>query len=75
LIRSKASWGTSVSAKSPTVRPSTKRLGKRLKKEIEEYSEAWPAERITISDGSQVKVYSLGAGSWIWEEASSEATL
>ena len=31
--------------------------------------EAWPAEQITISDGSQVKVYPLGAGSWIWEEA------
>jgi hypothetical protein len=31
--------------------------------------EAWAAEQITISDGSQVKVYPLGAGSWIWEEA------
>lgn len=30
--------------------------------------EAWPAEQVTISDGSQVKVYPLGAGSWIWEE-------
>jgi len=31
--------------------------------------ETWPAEQIAISDGSQVKVYPLGAGSWIWEEA------
>jgi hypothetical protein len=32
-------------------------------------SEVWPAEQVTITDGSQVKVYPLGAGSWIWEEA------
>ena len=30
--------------------------------------ERWPAEEITISDGSSIKVYPLGAGSWIWEE-------
>ena len=30
--------------------------------------EVWPAEQITISDGSRIKVYRLGAGSWIWEE-------
>jgi hypothetical protein len=27
--------------------------------------EVWSAEQISISDGSQVKVYPLGAGSWI----------
>ena len=31
--------------------------------------EMWLAEQITISDGSQVRVYPLGAGSWTWEEA------
>ena len=31
--------------------------------------EMWPAEQITISDGSRIKVYGLGAGSWTWEEA------
>ena len=31
--------------------------------------ESWPGEQITISDGSRIKVYPLGAGSWIWEEA------
>ena len=31
--------------------------------------EVWPAESIAITDGSRIKVYGLGAGSWIWEEA------
>jgi len=31
--------------------------------------ERWPAEEITITDGSRIKAYALGAGSWIWEEA------
>ena len=31
--------------------------------------EAWPAEQIAIIDGTQVKVYPLGAVWWIWEEA------
>ena len=31
--------------------------------------ETWPGEQISITDSSQVKVYPLGAGSWIWEEA------
>ena len=30
--------------------------------------ETWPAEEITITDGSRIRVYPLGAGSWIWEE-------
>ena len=29
--------------------------------------EAWAAEEITITDGSRIKVYPVGAGSWIWE--------
>src|SRR5262249_26839777 len=35
----------------------------------DEEQERWSAEEITISDGSRMKVYPLGAGSWIWEEA------
>jgi hypothetical protein len=31
--------------------------------------ETWSAEEIAITDGSLIKVYPLGAGSWIWEEA------
>ncbi len=31
--------------------------------------EVWRAEEITISDGSWIRVYPLGAGSWTWEEA------
>ena|ERR1035437_2564603 len=31
--------------------------------------EVWPAEGITMTDGSRMKVYPLGAGSWIWEGA------
>ena len=31
--------------------------------------EVWPAENITISDGSQLKVYALGAGCWCWDVA------
>jgi len=34
-----------------------------------EDEETWSAEEITITDGSRIKVYPLGAGSWIWEEA------
>lgn len=30
--------------------------------------EMWLAEQITVTDGSRIKVYPLGAGSWIWEE-------
>ena len=29
--------------------------------------EVWPAEEITITDGSRMEVYALGAGSWTWE--------
>jgi len=28
--------------------------------------ERWPAEEITITDGSRIKVYAIGAGSWIY---------
>jgi hypothetical protein len=35
----------------------------------EDGEEMWPAEEITISDGSRIKVYPLGTGSWIWEGA------
>ena len=31
--------------------------------------ETWPAEEITLTDGSRIRAYPLGAGSWIWEEA------
>jgi hypothetical protein len=30
--------------------------------------EIWPAETITLPDGGTIKVYPVGAGSWIWEE-------
>jgi hypothetical protein len=30
--------------------------------------EIWPAESIAIRDGTRIKVYGLGAGSWTWEE-------
>lgn len=30
--------------------------------------EVWPAEMISLPDGGTVKVYPIGAGSWIWEE-------
>jgi hypothetical protein len=30
--------------------------------------ETWPAEEITITDGSRIRAYPLGAGSWTWEE-------
>ena len=33
--------------------------------------EIWPAEIIHLPDGGTVKVYPIGAGSWIWEEADS----
>ena len=29
--------------------------------------ETWAAEVITVGDGSRIKVYGLGAGSWMWE--------
>jgi len=28
--------------------------------------ERWPSELVTLADGSQAKVYPLGAGSWMW---------
>ena len=31
--------------------------------------ELWPVELVTISDGTRIKVYPVGAGSWTWEEA------
>ena len=33
--------------------------------------ETWPSEIIHLPDGGTVKVYAIGAGSWIWEEADS----
>ncbi len=30
--------------------------------------EVWGAEVITITDGSRIKAYPVGAGAWIWEE-------
>jgi hypothetical protein len=30
--------------------------------------EIWAGEQIAISDGSAVRVYPVGAGSWIWDE-------
>jgi hypothetical protein len=29
--------------------------------------EIWQAEEITISDGSRIKAYPVGAGAWMWE--------
>ena len=34
-----------------------------------EEEETWPAEEITISDGTRIKACGLGAGSWMWEGA------
>lgn len=31
--------------------------------------EVWGAEGITITDGSSIKVYQVGARAWIWEAA------
>lgn len=31
--------------------------------------EPWSAETITITDGSCIRAYPVGAGAWIWEEA------
>ena len=28
----------------------------------------WAGEQILASDGSAMKVYPIGAGSWIWDE-------
>ena len=36
---------------------------------MDEEDEVWAGEEITISDGSRIKGYGLGAGSWTWEEA------
>ena len=33
--------------------------------------ETWPTEIIHLPDGGTVKVYPIGAGSWIWEEEDS----
>ena len=33
--------------------------------------EVWEALNVTLLGGAQTKVYGVGAGSWIWEEASS----
>jgi hypothetical protein len=30
--------------------------------------ENWAGEHIVVSDGSAIKVYPVGAGSWIWDE-------
>jgi hypothetical protein len=30
--------------------------------------EVWAAEVVTVSDGSAMKVYPVGAGAWIWDE-------
>jgi len=29
--------------------------------------EIWPSEFIDLPDGGQVKVYAIGAGSWVWD--------
>ena len=29
--------------------------------------EFWQARTVTISDGSRLKVYGIGAGAWTWE--------
>lgn len=29
--------------------------------------ELWPAEFITVTDGTRLKTYPIGAGSWIWD--------
>ena len=34
--------------------------------------ENWPAEMIDLPDGGNVKVYPIGAGSWIWEQCEKE---
>lgn len=31
--------------------------------------EIWPAEETTVTDGSRIKAYPLGAGAWTWEAA------
>jgi hypothetical protein len=31
--------------------------------------EVWGAELITVTDGSRINAYPVGAGAWIWEEA------
>ena len=38
----------------------------RLVSEGEE--EVWETKSITVADGSRMKVYPLGAGSWMWDE-------
>jgi hypothetical protein len=35
-------------------------------------AEIWQAEMIELPDGGRVKVYPIGAGSWIWDECGEE---
>jgi hypothetical protein len=37
-----------------------------------EEDEVWPAEMIELADGGSVKVYPVGAGSWMWDECETE---
>lgn len=30
--------------------------------------EMWPGENVIVSDGSSLRLYAVGAGSWIWDE-------
>jgi len=34
----------------------------------EDGEEEWPADEIELLGGAKLKVYAIGAGSWIWEE-------
>jgi hypothetical protein len=34
--------------------------------------EVWLAEGVTVTDGSRIKVYGLGSGSWTWESGPQE---
>lgn len=38
-------------------------------KNQDDEDETWASETIALPDGGQVKVYPIGAGSWIWDEA------
>jgi len=29
--------------------------------------ETWPAQTVTVTDGSRIKAYGLGSGAWTWE--------
>lgn len=35
--------------------------------------EVWEAQSVTLLGGAQIKVYGIGAGSWIWEETERKA--